>query len=432
MLELRPYQNKAVHWGLKEKRGYIMLDLGTGKTAIALNIIKESKKRFLVIAPLKPMYMTWPDEIAIWTPNMSYSILHDKAFSTELNKNKQLYLINPEGMKRLYFALEKYYKKHKALPFDSIIIDEGHEWKSHKSIRFKVLKSLLPGLTGYRFIMGATPNPNGYHDLWSQYYILDEGKRLGKNITAYRNKYFRRNQRCIYKYDFIGDKFKLFDQIRDLTFRIKNLDLKLSSKYLIKHIELSKAEYELYSSLKKHRIIGEYKAKNDGVLLNTLRQYCQGAVYHKHPQYTKYHSAKINILDELLVEPTVVFFQFRFELDMLLERYPLARVIAGGTKSKDALKYMREWNTGKCKLLICHPASMSSGVNIQFGGRQIIWLALPWDLAQYQQANGRLLRPGQTKTVKIWHLLARDTIDTVVYNALRTKTNIQEATLNYL
>ncbi|MCQ4638663.1 SNF2-related protein, partial [Anaerovorax odorimutans] len=61
--------------------------------------------------------------------------------------------------------------------------------KSHKAKRFKSLtwvrKSIkrMVGLTG-------TPAPNGLLDLWSQVYLLDEGQRLGKRITHYRERYF--------------------------------------------------------------------------------------------------------------------------------------------------------------------------------------------------------------------------------------------------
>lgn len=83
-----------------------------------------------------------------------------------------------------------------------VVIDELSSFKSPKSNRFKDLRKVLPyikrivGLTG-------TPAPNSLMDLWPQLYLLDKGERLGKTLTAYRDKYFepdKRNQHIVYSY----------------------------------------------------------------------------------------------------------------------------------------------------------------------------------------------------------------------------------------
>ena len=70
-----------------------------------------------------------------------------------------------------------------------VVIGEFSSFKNHASKRFKSLKMVkskikrLVGLTG-------TPAPNGLKDIWAQIYLLDQGQRLGKNITAFRNRFF--------------------------------------------------------------------------------------------------------------------------------------------------------------------------------------------------------------------------------------------------
>ena len=61
-----------------------------------------------------------------------------------------------------------------------------------------------------------------------------------------------------------------------------------------------------------------------------------------------------------------------------------------------------------------------------------MWFALTWSLEQYQQANARLHRQGQTKTVVIHHLVAKDTIDEDVMSALHDKATTQDRLINAL
>ncbi|MFB6724907.1 helicase-related protein [Kribbella sp. NPDC056345] len=74
-------------------------------------------------------------------------------------------------------------------PFQTIIIDESHAFRSHSSNRFNALKAVRPAVT--RLIeLTATPAPNGLEGLWSQAYLLDQGRALGTDIDAYRQRWF--------------------------------------------------------------------------------------------------------------------------------------------------------------------------------------------------------------------------------------------------
>ena len=66
-------------------------------------------------------------------------------------------------------------------------------------------------------------------------------------------------------------------------------------------------------------------------------------------------------------------------------------------------------------MLLAHPASAGHGLNLQFGGNVIVWFSLTWSLEFYQQANKRLHRSGQNKSVIIHHLIAKNTIDETVF-----------------
>jgi len=82
--------------------------------------------------------------------------------------------------------------------------------------------------------------------------------------------------------------------------------------------------------------------------------------------------------------------------------------------------------------MLVHRKSAAHGLNLQFGGNNVVWYTLTYSLEDYIQLNKRLHRKGQTKPVMIHHLIVEGTIDEDVVAALKSKDNMQEALLNAL
>ena len=123
----------------------------------------------------------------------------------------------------------------------------------------------------------------------------------------------------------------------------------------------------------------------------------------------------------------LLFYIFQHEKDRILEalkEYKI-RVLQD---EKDVI----DWNNGEIQILLAQPQSASYGLNLQKGGHHIIWFSLTWNLEHYQQANARLYRQGQEKPVIIHHLIAKDTVDEVVYSALQKKESVQDNLLKSL
>ena len=121
-------------------------------------------------------------------------------------------------------------------------------------------------------------------------------------------------------------------------------------------------------------------------------------------------------------EPVLIFYSFRHDLEAIKRRIPDAKELGGAED-------IRAWNDGKIQVLLCHPASVGYGLNLQEGGHVIVWYGLTWSLELYQQANARLFRQGQQKAVIIHHLIAEGTVDEQVMKALQHKDTSQSALL---
>lgn len=167
-------------------------------------------------------------------------------------------------------------------------------------------------------------------------------------------------------------------------------------------------------------------ASTAAVLSNKLLQMANGAVYDEDKRSVMIHAAKLDALADIEEsnkhKPILVFYWFRHDLDRLRERFPGAVPL---TTADD----IRAWNEGKIPMLLAHPASAGHGLNLQYGGNLVVWFSLTWSLELYQQANKRLHRTGQEKTVIIHHLIAEGTIDEAVMEALKEKRAGQEGML---
>ena len=158
---------------------------------------------------------------------------------------------------------------------------------------------------------------------------------------------------------------------------------------------------------------------------------CSGAVYtDEHKNWKEIHTVKLDALADLIEqnhgEPIFVAYNFKTDLERLQQRFPKAQVLDRNPNT------IVRWNAGEIPLLLAHPASAGHGINAQHGGSIIVWFCLNWSLGLYQQFNARLHRQGQTKPVRIVHIVARDTIDERIISALAAKDVTQSDLLKAL
>lgn len=186
------------------------LEMGLGKSVItltALEILKYkmwSVNRTLVIAPKKVAEATWRSECAKWDHlsrlRVSVVLGSEADRVNALRESADLYVINRDNVAWL---VEWCRTKNKGVwPFDCVVIDESTSFKNYKAKRFRALKAVRPQIRRLIELTG-TPAPHGLMDLWSQIYLLDGGKRLGRTISVYRDLYFdpdKRNGMMIYSY----------------------------------------------------------------------------------------------------------------------------------------------------------------------------------------------------------------------------------------
>lgn len=437
--DLFEYQERAATFVREHHAAALWIDLGLGKTVIVATAVSDlidsfDISRCLVIAPLRVAQTVWKAEIQKWshTRHLRVSVIvGDRASRIQaLETAADIHVINVDNLKWLewHLALQK-----RKLPWDMVVIDESSMFKSRDTQRFKSMRRLAR--QAKRIVeLTATPSPNSYLDIWPQFYILDGGQRLGETVTGFRTRYFRPVDRDGYKLVLKrGADRVIQERIRDITLTLKAEDyLEMPERVdLVHRIELSETEKATYDRLEKDAIAKvagqEIEAISAAALATKLLQLANGQVYDEDKAVHTFHGRKLERLREIVEEAggesVLVAYTYRSDARRIAKEFPQAVVL-----EKDP-RVITHWNQGNVPILVAHPASAGHGLNLQFGGRTIVWYGLTWSLELYLQFIGRLHRQGQTKPVRVHHLVAADTIDEDVMKVLDRKNASQAGLL---
>ena len=437
--DLHPYQNRMIDFIYNTPKCAVWAGLGLGKTITTLTAITDlldslTVCKVLIIAPLRVANSVWHTEAKRWThtKELTFSIVtgSEKERISALFKSADIYVINLENVQWL---VEHYKTKW---PYDLVVIDESSSFKSASSQRFKALKKVRT-LTDRMVQLTGTPSPNGLIDIWSQMYLLDGGERLGKTISAYKMRFFQTGHNG-YTLKPVNNADKIIHRLIDDMVISLNVDdyLQMPERInTVMRVNMPLARLAEYKQLERDFIMqindAEIVAYNAATLAGKLLQYCSGAMYTDElKNWTEIHTAKLDALDEILEdnqdENLLIAYNYKTDLIRLKARYPDAVVLDNDPN------IITRWNNGNIKMLLAHPASCGHGLNLQHGGSIIVWFGLNWSLELYQQFNGRLHRQGQTKPVRIVHIVADGCIDDKVMRAIENKAQTQNELLDAL
>ena len=435
-----PYQEYAIRRIVNEANIGLFLDMGLGKTVITLTAIDRLihdwgiVRRVLIIAPKKVAEATWQAEAAKWDHLRGLTIATALGTADERRRaveaGAEITIINRENV---VWLVEAYGARW---PFDMVVVDESSSFKSPAAKRFKALRRMLPRIRSVVILTG-TPAPNGIEDLWSQIYLLDRGARLGKYVTHYRSRYFDHNP---WRHEYIP-KPGAFEAVRakisDICVSMRAEDWIQLPEMIVDDIPvaLDPEAAKAYRRMEREMVMevgeDEISATSAAALTGKLLQLCGGSVYDEAGQAHHVHDAKLEALGELIEglngEHALLFYGYRHELPGIR-----AKLCGVRWRELNSAEDAEAWNRGEVDVLLAHPASCAYGLNLQEGGRHVIWYTLTWSLELYQQANARLHRQGQEKPVIVHRLLVQGGVDEDVANALESKDDTQAALVEAL
>ena len=450
MRRLRQDQKDAIRFLYERDTALLCADIGTGKTVIALTVLQLWARnlnagRAIVFAPSRVCTDVWSQEVGEW-PHLGLSVQSaagrpEKARREILEGGADVVCINYENIPWLMRTYPE------GVPgFGTLWFDEVDKMKSPTSLRFKGRgrknsKSWKQGMRHWRehfartVGMTGTPVSNGLLDLWAQVYCADGPERFG-DYERYKRSYFYQSDWSGYKWRVYPESVpRIHDKIADLTFRIEApVDMAPVVYTPPRYVDLPPCVRKQYKEMERHYVM-EFDTGDPAVAINAatayskLRQAVAGFVYGEGE--TRFlHDAKLAELDSLISElngaQLMIVYHFKEQAEQLRRRYG-AR-IAFLTYKGDTIK---RWNDGELPLLGLQPQSGGHGLNLQHSGaHHVCMLTEPESAGLFAQVVGRLARTGQTHTVFVHTIHARDTIDGDRAKVVADKRDTLTATLD--
>lgn len=294
-----------------------------------------------------------------------------------------------------------------------------------------------------RFIeLTGTPSPNGLKDLWGQVWFIDRGQRLGTSFGAFTQRWFQQVQvgadrNAVQLVPFPHSQVEIQTKLKDICLSIEAKDYFDIKEPIFNtiEVELTGKARKLYDEMEKEMFIElsantEVEAFNAASKTMKCLQLASGSIYtDDQGNWQPIHDLKLQALESIVEEacgmPVLVAYHFKSDLARLEKVFPQGKQL-----DKDP-KTIHDWNAGKIPVLFAHPASAGHGLNLQDGGNILVFFSHWWDLEQYQQIIERIgptrqAQAGHERPVYIHHIIAKNTIDSVVMERRDSKREVQD------
>jgi SNF2 family DNA or RNA helicase len=387
------------------------------------------------VAPLLIAETVWRTEAKLWQDTADLKIERiigtPKQRLAALDRPADLYVVNYDNLKWLAEEVIR-----RALLFSIVIADESSKMKNPGAQRTKVMLA-LGGLARRRWTLTGTPRGQQLLDVWAPAQFVTRGQAFPP-FYPWRNSSFFPTD--IYQRQWqprSGVEAVVIERLRAFTHVVDQaaLDTRPPVVEIVHDVPLDAASDAIYQALDPNGVADAVAARaasglipaSEMAIVTKLMQACSGAVYDDHGTWRRLHDRRLDMLQELHEahdRPTLVFANFRHEIERIKQRFPFAQELTA--------ELIDAWNAGDIEMLVAHPASAGHGINLQSGSDTLVWFSLPWSAELFAQANARLARQGQRGTVNIHVLLSRGRIDGVAYRVVHRRLAEQEQLIETL
>jgi len=495
------HQLQTLAWGIEKNRVMLWSDIGTGKSFVALYLsILWGCKKILIVCPNSVM-QSWESEIKLHT-DFNCSLLDgttEEAKNSILKNNSGIVVVNYEKLKYLFaervkgvgFKLSKFsegFSWFSKLGYDCLIVDECHAVKSVMTKQTRILYH-LSRIMDKVILMTGTPVAKDERDLWSEFHVLDLGKRLGKSYSVFLREYFypidMGGKFTDYRIKFIcpicGDLYSslrkhlelkhrkidfrsfrinypqiktakdlILSKVKDITIRYEREEcFELPEKsYQVRFVKMTSEQYNWTGRIWKEIKIALEKGKinltNVLTRIVKLSQVTGGFVlgtdnagdnvverFKQNPKLLELQKC----LEEISNDIKIIIYHHYSEEGKMIANFLKGQKIKfrearGEIKDKD--KQIQEFQTNSdIRVLVAHPSCGGVGLNLQVASVEIFY-SNDFSSVLRTQAEGRIYRKGQKNKCLYIDLVCKDSIDEEILNILKQKKDIAKSMLDYI
>jgi superfamily II DNA or RNA helicase len=423
---LRPYQLEGYRWlwflWSHHLGGILADDMGLGKTLQALALICRARlvcpeqPPFLVIAPTS-VVSNWSNEAAKFAPDLRVVCLTESESKRSASSGSAL--AGADVVITSYALLRIDNEKLAGLEWSGVILDEAQFVKNHRAKTYQCARRLA---APFKLAITGTPLENSLMDLWALLSIAAPG--LFPDPDRF-SEYYRRPI----------ERSKDAIRLRQLRRRIRPLMLRRSKESVatelppkqeqVVEVELHPKHRRIYQThlqRERQKVLGliEDLDRNRFTVLRSLtllRRLSLDAALVDETQGT-IPAAKTDVLlqdlGELVGEghQALVFSQFTTFLSRIRTRLAEAEIpyayLDGRTRNRERVIQRFRDKTASVFLI----SLKAGGFGLNLAEADYCFVLDPWwNPAIEAQAVDRTHRIGQTKTVMVYRLVAKDTIE---------------------
>jgi SNF2 family DNA or RNA helicase len=418
------YQRAAVDKLLHVKVGALYMEMGTGKTRTALELIQAR----LDAGKVKQVLWLCPYSVQCDLPELLSE--HAEAFEEQI---KIAGIESLSSSMRLNAELRVYVQQAPTY----LVVDESLLVKNPFTYRTQNITDISKFCT-YKLILNGTPISKNEADLFSQWYVLDW------RILGYRSYY-----------SFSANHLEMDEEHPDRVRRVLNRDY-LARKIAPYTYECSKADvliipqkvyydqsFYLTEEQEKHyadiserlleqvnefrpetiyRLFGALQAVTSGFIVQLNESGAHSTLLRMFPPEDNPRiQALLSVLSRIGSEQAVIYCKYTQEIEDICQILgENALPFYGEMSQAQRQQNKTQFKAGAVQFLVANKSCAQFGLNLQFCHNEVFYNN-DWNWGTRAQAEDRLHRSGQTQDVHIWDVFASGTLDVTILRCLARK-----------
>lgn len=445
------HQQATVEFLTMNPRAFCNNGLGSGKTISVLWAFDYLRKagqvrKMLVISPLSTLERAWGDEIFRHFPTMEFAVLHGTREKRHklLAEDFDIFIINHDGIK----SEETLKRLVERDDLDLIVIDELASFRNASTDRSKALNTLVngnvrQGILPKKWAWGltGTPIPNAPTDAWSQVRIINPSK-VPRYFGQFRDMVMRPQGPF---------KWLARDNALDVVHAAMTPAIRFSREecidlppttYVTRQTDLTPEQKKAFDAMLKtfhyEHESGQITAVNEAVKMSKLLQIALGCSYAEDGSHLLLpNGPRLDLISEIVEEAAgkvLVFVPFTAALHAVaahLEKQFSVAVVHGETNKTKRDEIFRAFQQeADPRVIVANPGTLQHGLTLT-AANTIIWAGPVHSAESWEQANGRVTRPGQKRNTLIVSIEAT-TLERKVYDRLAGKQKTQGLLLEML
>lgn len=438
--DLYEHQKKAVEKLEKIKVGALYMEMGTGKTRTALELIARR-------------YNVGKVNHVLWLCPCSIKKTIERDIQKHIGNDLSMFTIC--GIETLSSSIRTNVQLLRLVREKNcfLIVDESNLVKNHRAKRTKNIIRLAESCQ-YKLILNGTPVSRNETDLFAQWYILD-WRILGyKSFWSFSRNHIEWDEKVPGKIRRTLNVDYLVRKIAPYSYQVKKDEcLDLPDKiYQTYFFELTYKQRELYAYVADkllfelnefephtiYRFLTGLSLVTSGMNINVEGGKFESEPFFKDPRLNPRMELLLSILDEIDDDKSIIFCKYTHEIKDLVrvlnEEYGEGTAIPffGGISQKERQRNIERFqNDENVRFFIANKTTAGYGMNLQFC-KNVIFYNNDWDFATRNQAEDRVHRIGQDQNVTIIDLCADSTIEERILKCLRRKEDLVDSFKSWL